>query len=124
MLIGEDFTAEFDVWDKFNSLFRLGTKKIVIIPAVNVGSLTFDEIVTNANDPRQPTGQQSLLGNELLNQFNVILDNQKGFLYLKPNSLQGNNYERWASFKFKTVWISHRGGHFSGAAGLATGQTI
>ena len=50
MLIGEDFTGEFDVWNGFETLFMLGTKKIVVIPEVKIGGLIFKEIVTNAND--------------------------------------------------------------------------
>jgi hypothetical protein len=100
MLIGEDFTGEFDVWQHFNTIFTFGTKKIVVIPETKVGSLTFKEIVTNANDPAHPTGKQSLLGNELLSQFNTILDNRDGVMYLKANSLQGRPYEQWGTFRY------------------------
>lgn len=101
MLIGEDFTGEFDVWPLFNTIFKLGTKKIVVIPEVKIGSLSFQNIVTNANDPAHPTGKQSLIGNELLQQFNVILDNKTGMMYLKANSLQGALYEKWDNMKYK-----------------------
>lgn len=100
MLIGEDFTGEFDVWQHFNTIFTFGTKKIVVIPETKVGSLTFKEIVTNANDPAHPTGKQSLLGNELLSQFNTILDNRNGVMYLKANSLQRRPYEQWGTFRY------------------------
>lgn len=46
----------------------------------------FKEIVTNAADPTKPAGRPTLFGNQILNQFNVILDNQNGTIYLKPNS--------------------------------------
>ncbi len=101
MLIGEDFTGEFDVWNNLETIFKFGTKKIVIIPEVKVGSLTFTEIVTNANDPAHPNGKQSLLGNELLRQYNLILDNRNGIMYLKANSLQGSTFEHWGNFKYK-----------------------
>jgi len=105
MLIGEDFTGEFDVWPLFNTIFKFGTKKIVVIPKVKIGSLSFANIVTNANDPSHPTGKQSLIGNELLQQFNVILNNKTGMMYLKANSLQGAAYEQWDTFKYKFYGI-------------------
>jgi len=33
------------------------------------------QVLTNATDPSRPRGKQSLIGNELLSQVNVILDN-------------------------------------------------
>ncbi|MCW3119038.1 MAG: hypothetical protein JWM28_3120 [Chitinophagaceae bacterium] len=106
MVIGEDFVGRFGLWDKFQTLLTLGNKKIVRIPAVKCGALTFRDIVTNAANPAKPSGRQSLLGNELLNHFNVILDNQQGIIYLKPNSLEGNSYSDWKSFRLKCIGLA------------------
>jgi hypothetical protein len=105
MLIGDDFTGAFDVWKKFRSVFKLGTKKIVIIPEVKIAGVAFPDVVTNANDPAHPNGKQSLIGNELLNQFNLVLDNRNGLLYLKPNMLQGGYYSNWATVSIKCYGI-------------------
>eukprot|EP01132_Coremiostelium_polycephalum_P012207 gene12207-14926_t len=105
MLIGDDFVKTYNLWDKFKSVFKIGTKKAVVIPQVKIGGLTFDEVMTNANDPAHPNGKQSLIGNELLNQFNVILDNHNGLIYLKPNSLKGGKYATYSEFKIQAALV-------------------
>ena len=105
MLIGEDFTDKHNLWAKYQSLFSLGRKKIVVIPEIKIGNKVFREIVTNANDPAHPNGKQSLIGNEILSQFNVVLDNQKGRIYLKPNSLQNENYATYSQFKIQVALV-------------------
>jgi len=99
MLIGDDFTGTHDIWQRFFSLFKFGGKKIVVIPAVQVAGLTFTNVLTNARDPAHPNGKQSLLGNTVLKQFNVILDNRNGVMYLKPNSLRGSGYSDWRWYR-------------------------
>ena len=103
MLIGEDFTAEYGLWEKYRSIFSIGSKKIVVIPEVKIGDRSFSDILTNANDPARPTGKQSLLGNQVLNQFNVILDNPNAVMYLRPNSNQNENYATYAQFKRQAI---------------------
>ena len=103
MLIGEDFTTEYNLWDRYQSIFSFGKKKIVVIPAVKIGNRTFRQILTNANDPTHPTGKQSLLGNQILNQFNLILDNPNGIIYLKPNNNQNENYATYDQFKIQLI---------------------
>jgi hypothetical protein len=105
MLIGEDFTAQYGLWDQYRSILTLGNKKIVVIPELKIGTRVFRDIVTNANNPRHPNGKQSLIGNEVLNQFNVILDNHKGIIYLKPNSLQNENYATYREFKLQAALV-------------------
>ena len=99
MAIGDEFTREHDLWDKYKAVLALGKKKVVVLQEVKLGRLTFRDVVTNAVDPSRQTGRQSLLGNELLNHFNVILDNPNGTIYLKPNSLAGKTYSTYAAFK-------------------------
>ena len=85
MLIGEDFTAADDNWNRLKELQIINGRKIVRLDATIAGK-TFKDIVTNAADPAKPAGRHSLFGNALLNKFNVILDNINGFIYLKPNT--------------------------------------
>jgi hypothetical protein len=106
MLIGEDFTGLYGLWSKFHSIMSIGSKKIVVIPEVRIGSRIFRNILTNANDPSHPNGKQSLMGNEVLNQFNVVLDNRQGMIYLKPNTLQNENYATYGQFKVQAVVVS------------------
>jgi hypothetical protein len=105
MLIGEDFTGRYGLWDQFHSIMTFGSKKIVVIPEVRIGSRTFRNILTNANDPGHPNGKQSLMGNEVLNQFNLILDNRQGIIYLKPNTLQNENYATYGEFKVQAAIV-------------------
>ena len=106
MLIGEEFVSQFNLWDKFETLFSMGSKKVIIIPSVKLGDLTFRDIVTNARNPAHPNSKQSLLGNEILNHFNVILDNPNGIMYLKPNTLQHGQYATYAEFKMQVGFIA------------------
>ncbi len=92
MMIGKSFVDKFGLWNDFNSILSWGDKKIVVIPKITIGQLSFTDIVTNAQDPKSSSSRATLLGNELLNHFNVILDNPNGIIYLKPNSLQQKTY--------------------------------
>lgn len=105
MLIGDDFTNTYGLWDKYQTIITLGRKKIVVIPEVKIGNRVFKEIVTNVNDPKHPNAKQSLLGNEVLNQFNVVLDNHNGVIYLKPNMLQNEDYSTYRGFKEQMTLI-------------------
>ena len=92
MMIGKSFVDKFGLWNDFKSILSWGDKKIVVIPKTTIGQLSFTDIVTNAQDPKSNSSRPTLLGNELLNHFNVILDNPNGIIYLKPNSLQQKTY--------------------------------
>jgi hypothetical protein len=105
MLIGEDFSAHYGLWNQYHSLVKLGNKKIVVIPELKIGTRTFRDIVTNANDPKHPNGKQSLIGNELLNQFNVILDNRNGMIYLMPNTKKNENYATYQELKIHALLV-------------------
>lgn len=97
MVIRDRFTRTHDLWDKYKTLpstFPIdGGKKRVVLDEVAFGGLSFKDVVTNAEDPSINTGNRgSLLGNELLNHFNVILDNPNGLIYLKPNAMPNKTY--------------------------------
>ncbi|WP_343560344.1 retropepsin-like aspartic protease [Sphingobacterium sp.] len=105
MLIGDDFTNRYGLWNKYHSLFSFGKKKIIVIPALRIGNQVFKNIVTNANNPDYPNAKQSLLGNKILNQFNFILDNRNGKIYLKANKYQNENYSTYNEFKLLRMLI-------------------
>lgn len=100
MLIGGAFSDKYHLWNQYKTILPLSDKKIVVIPQLSVGNLTFNDIVTNAV---KNTGKSSLLGNELLNHFNVILDNPNGVIYLKPNSLPHKKYATYTKLKIKAA---------------------
>ncbi|MDF2514955.1 MAG: hypothetical protein K0R59_251 [Sphingobacterium sp.] len=105
MLIGDDFTNRYGLWNKYHSLFSFGRKKIIVIPELKIGNQVFKNIVTNANNPDYPNIKQSLLGNKILNQFNFILDNRSGKIYLKANKYQNDNYSAYNAFKLVRTLI-------------------
>jgi len=63
-----------------------------------IAGMEFKDIVTNAADPSKPTGRPTLFGNQILNHFNVILDNRNGFIYLKPNNRSNEPYSDYKSY--------------------------
>jgi hypothetical protein len=97
MLIGEDFTGQADHWNGLKELEIINGRKIVRLDAI-IGGVVISDIVTNAANPAQPQGRPTLFGNQILNHFNVILDNQKGVIYLKPNSRKDQPYSDYGSY--------------------------
>ena len=101
MLIGEDLTGQAENWQSLKELQLIKGRKIVRLNAAIAG-VEFKDIVTNAADPAKPGNRPSLFGNQILNHFNVILDNQKGFIYLKPNSRTNEPYSDYANYLKET----------------------
>lgn len=97
MLIGEDFTSQSDNWDNLKELQIINGRKIVRLNATIAG-VEFKDIVTNAANPSHPQGRPTLFGNQILNHFNVILDNRNGEIYLKPNSRKDEAYSDYESY--------------------------
>lgn len=97
MLIGEDFTSQKNNWQELDELMMIKGRKIVRLDAVIAGQKITD-IVTNAADPDKPQGRPSLVGNQLLNHFNVILDNKNGIIYLKPNNRTNEPYSDYNGY--------------------------
>ena len=97
MLIGEDFTSQGKNWENLKELQTINDRKIIRMDATIAGK-EFKDIVTNAANPSKPAGRPTLFGNQILNHFNVILDNQNGFIYLKPNSRINEPYFNYQSY--------------------------
>lgn len=107
MVIGEDFTQIADNWEKLKELTMLNERKIVHLDVI-ISSYEFKDVVTNATDPAKPTGRPTLLGNQVLSQFNVILDNLNSYLYLKPNSRIGSPYSHYSKYEEEMAKISKK----------------
>ena len=86
MVLRDDFfRAHPGSWAQLRTVLPLGRKHVVVVPQVQIGGQRFADVVCPAFNPDGPDlGSASLLGNELLNHFNVVLDNQNGYLYLRP----------------------------------------
>lgn len=100
MLIGGEFTDRYQLWDQYKTILPMSDKKIIVIQELSLAGLTFNDIVTNAVKNR---GKSSLLGNELLNHFNVLLDNPNGIIYLKPNALKDKTYATYTRLKISAA---------------------
>jgi hypothetical protein len=100
MLLREDFTGQAENWKNLKELTMLNGRKIVRLDATIAG-VKFKDIVTNAADPSKPAARKagSLFGNQILNHFNLILDNLNGYIYLKPNSRTNEPYASYKDYK-------------------------
>jgi len=97
MLIGEDITGQGNNWKEFKEIMIANGRKVIRLDAV-IAKTKIRDIITNAADPAIPQGRPSLFGNQILNHFNVILDNKDGWIYLKPNSRATVPYSDYKSF--------------------------
>lgn len=97
MLLGEDFTSRNGYWEELKPLTMINGRKIIRLNA-EIAGVWFNDIVTNAADPSKPGGRASLFGNQILNHFNIILDNTHGVIYLKPNGRRNEPYSDYNSY--------------------------
>lgn len=82
--IGGALYKKYKLGDQVERAFSLRGNRIVL-PGFEVGGHHFLNV--NAVLEKGDQGERGLMGNSLLKRFNVIVDNQNGFIYLKPNSL-------------------------------------
>lgn len=98
MVIGRDFTSMADNWNKLQPLTTLPDgRKIIRLDAL-IGGQRIKDIVTNAVAPGSAESRPTLFGNQVLNHFNMILDNRTGLLYLKPNSRVNEHYANYDDY--------------------------
>jgi len=72
--------------------------KIVESPSLSIEGADFANIPTWLLNTRNPAGFQiNLLGNDLLKRFNIIMDFQDDYIYLKPNGLYNSPFKNGAS---------------------------
>lgn len=98
MRIGQDFTRQNDNWNKLQPLMILPDGRKIIRLDATIAGVEFKDIVTNAADPNNPARRGTLFGSEILNHFNIILDNRKGMLYLKPNNRVNEPYSNYSNY--------------------------
>lgn len=97
MLLGEDFTSRNGYWEELKPLTIINGRKIIRLNA-EIAGVWFNDIVTNVADPSKPGGRSSLFGNQILNHFNIVLDNKNGMIFLKPNSRRNEPYSDYNSY--------------------------
>jgi len=120
MVLRDNFFRKYPVWDEMKTILNLGNKKTVVVSRLELGGLTFRNLLSPAFNPGKIRSESSnVLGNKLLNHFNVILDNQNGMIWLKPNTLQKNKYPNWTDFRNRGILVLI-GLAFLSAAGVLT----
>lgn len=121
MLLHDDFFRQYPAaWHRIRTLLPLGRKHVVVVPRVQLGRQQFTDVVCPAFNPTgPPLGRNSLLGNELLSHYNAVLDNQQGYLYLRPNRLRHQAYESWS-----TLWPKAAAGGSVLLGGILLGAAL
>lgn len=74
--------SESQLKDSFGNILK--TKK-VLLPSLSFGNVAFTEVPIGLFEGTVGQQRMSVLGSDLLKRFNIILDQQNAFIYLKPN---------------------------------------
>ncbi len=93
MLIADGFSKKHNLWNQYKRIVGIGRRHIVVIPEVKLAENVFRKVVVNALKPEDDNlNGYSIMGNKILKRYNFILDNQNGFIYLKPNHFMKEQY--------------------------------
>ncbi len=90
--ISADIAEKYHLYDHIKSIITIGHRKIGRIDDVVIDGHHFHDLSIVMATPGTEQ-EYSVLGNAVLKRFNVIMDNQNGFIYLKPNSLMNDTFE-------------------------------
>ena len=88
-IIGNNFLAKHNLSNKFTQIIGFGNKTIACLPPLTIADHTFLKgAITLEKQNKNNTNYKfgGLIGNKILNSFNVIIDNREGLLYLKYNT--------------------------------------
>ena len=92
-MVTDEIATQNNLYEKVDKKFVIGSRNIVVFPQLLIGSYKFSNLSAVIESKGANTNDLSILGNALLKRFNVILDNQNGAIYLKPNSLYNTPFE-------------------------------
>lgn len=88
-IVSYNYLKKNRLYDKFSKIFTIGDKAIARIPILHFADTTFTNGIISLDRKFNPasgfTDGGGLLGSKILNKFNFVLDNQQGYIYLKPN---------------------------------------
>ena len=88
-IVSYNYLTKYNLYEKFSKVIGIGNRAIANIPVLKIADTSFnDGIISLDRKFNVATGYTNgggLLGNKLLKKFNFIIDNQQGFIYLKPN---------------------------------------
>lgn len=87
-IISNSFLGKYNLYDDFSTIIGFGSKKVARIPQLKIANQTISSgVITleKQNDNGSSYKFGGLIGNKLLKNYNVIIDNRAGYLYLKSN---------------------------------------
>lgn len=88
-VVSHNFLVKNNLYDKFSKLIGIGNRAVAYIPILKFADTSFSKgIISLDRKYNVATGYTNgggLLGNKLLKNFNFVLDNQKGQIFLKSN---------------------------------------
>lgn len=87
-IISNSFLGKYNLYGDFSTIIGFGSKKVARIPQLKIANQTISSgVITleKQNDNGSSYKFGGLIGNKLLKNYNVIIDNRAGYLYLKPN---------------------------------------
>ena len=86
--IAKSTTSKPEIYRAITKIVGFGDKRIGVVPAVTIGDQTFKNLIMTVEKPSSGSSgwHKSNLGNAVLNHYNVIIDNQNGYLYLRANA--------------------------------------
>lgn len=88
-ILGNRFLLKNNLYDQFSNIIGFRDRKAAFIPELIIANQSFSEGVITLEKQKKSGSDYKfggLIGNKILKRFNVIIDNQQGFMYLKPNS--------------------------------------
>ncbi len=89
-IVGNTFSAKNGNYKKFKKLIGFGDRKIAFLADLSIGNSRFSSGTIVLEKPNSKGSQYAfggVIGNKILKTFNVIIDNQQGHIYLKPNKV-------------------------------------
>jgi hypothetical protein len=89
--IGEQLKIvdEKELKDSYGHVIK--TKK-AILPAFIIGNSTLSNVPVGFFEGAIGRQKMSIIGGDILKRFNIIIDAQRSYIYLKPNKLSKTNY--------------------------------
>ncbi|MBK9736525.1 MAG: aspartyl protease family protein [Saprospiraceae bacterium] len=96
----------------YGSMKHLGNKRnemngkteTVLAPTLLIGEFALNNVPIDLQNPNDANPyDRIIIGNDVLKRFNAIIDYQTNIMYLKPNTLLKNKYNRGSDFKKKIV---------------------
>ncbi len=85
-ILGNGFLGSNGLYQNFATFLSFGSSKVAFIPQIIIANQIFTKGVITLEKPNENGSQYKfagLIGNNILKQFNVIIDNREGFMYLQ-----------------------------------------